>query len=573
MAGSFNNWNAETHPLKQTGSVWETSLKVPAGYYYYKLVVNGQWITDPANSWSINDGGQGRNSILKAGHPPVPKRKFNPDPLPAASIPRPVFDDRPDWIHLYHEAWRMAWNHVQKGTDRNGFAETYMDEAFNELIYQWDTSFMTAFAVYARPAFPAMQSLDNFYARQRQDGYIQRVYWESDGSLATLPTMEEPMVNPPLFAWMEWRYAVLSGDTTRLVRVYPVLKNYFQWLEQNLRHPDGKGLYYQTDLGSGMDNIPRPGVGLGGWIDQSAQMVLFARMMQKLAVLAGFPDERAGWSQKVSRDSTLIQDRCWNEKTGWFHDVRPDGSQSPVLHIGAVWTWLAGIPTGDQTRRMAAMLNDPTTFNRPHRVPSLAASDPLYDPLGHYWRGGVWAPTTYATVQGLQTAGERTLAREVAVSHLTALSKVYANPGITDSAITWEDRFQDGYRTLWECYSPDSLQPGTRWDRTFRGRQDFVGWTGLGPIAMLIETILGISVNSLHSEIVWELNGKGRQGIENLAFRHSKVSLIAVPASDHWKISIESKEAFLLKVVVGEKTTEIRILPGRTEQQIRITSQ
>lgn len=467
----------------------------------------------------------------------------------------------------------MAWNHVQKGTDHNGFTGSYMDEAFNELIYQWDTSFMTAFAVYARPSFPAMQSLDNFYRKQREDGYIQRVYWESDGTMASNPTPEEPMVNPPLFAWMEWRYVLLSGDTSRVSRIYPVLKTYFHWLEGNLRHPDGRGLYYQTDLGSGMDNIPRPGVHFGGWIDQSAQMVLFARMMKHLAGMAGQPNDRVEWIQKATRDSALIQTFCWNEKTGWYHDLRPDGSQSPVVHIGAVWAMLAGIPTPVQIGRMAAMLNDPSTFNRPHRVPSLAANDPDYDPLGHYWRGGVWAPTTFATVKGLQANGEHELAHDIAVNHLTALSKIYASPGISDSAITWEDRFKDGYHTLWECYAPDSLQPGTRWDQTFRGRQDFVGWTGLGPIALLIETVLGIAVDSRNGVIEWEFSGQGRQGIENLPFRQSTVSLIAEPGEDSCKVVIECKDPFLLNMKIGNKVFSVPVSPGQSEQFLPVTNQ
>jgi hypothetical protein len=139
-----------------------------------------------------------------------------------------------------------------------------MDEGFNELIYQWDSCFMTAFAVYAREVFPVMASLDNFYDKQREDGYIQRVYWEKDGSLVNAPTSDEPMVNPPLFAWMEWRCYQITGDSSRIRRVLPVLTSYDEWLTHNCRSDKNRDLYYISMLGSGMDNTPRPGCGKSG---------------------------------------------------------------------------------------------------------------------------------------------------------------------------------------------------------------------------------------------------------------------------------------------------------------------
>ena len=35
------------------------------------------------------------------------------------------------------------------------------------------------------------------------------------------------------------------------------------------------------------------------------------------------------------------------------------------------------------------------TFNRLHRVPSLAANHPKYKDNGRYWQGGVWPGANY----------------------------------------------------------------------------------------------------------------------------------------------------------------------------------
>jgi hypothetical protein len=253
VVGSFNNWNTEINPLIQKDSVWTTEIQINPGYYYYKFVVDGHWIPDPSNNWKINDGGESFNSIIKVGEPPKPIRKKSLLEFPKEKLPQPILKDNPDWIKLYYAAWEMAWDKIAQGTNANDFADYYMDEGFNEMIFQWDTNFIVAFALYARDVFPAIQSLDNFYKKQSPDGYIQRVYWESTGQIVNEPTSDEPMANPPLFAWIELKYYKMSGDKFRIKAVLPHLTNYYNWIELNMRDSSGQGLYYNTSLGSGMN--------------------------------------------------------------------------------------------------------------------------------------------------------------------------------------------------------------------------------------------------------------------------------------------------------------------------------
>ncbi len=51
IAGDFNNWQPEKTPMEKVGQsgVWQTKLKLPAGKYRYRLVVDGQWQQDPYN--------------------------------------------------------------------------------------------------------------------------------------------------------------------------------------------------------------------------------------------------------------------------------------------------------------------------------------------------------------------------------------------------------------------------------------------------------------------------------------------------------------------------------------------
>ena len=48
LAGLFNAWNLETHPLERTSnSLWEISINLSPGRYEYRFLVDGRWQNDP----------------------------------------------------------------------------------------------------------------------------------------------------------------------------------------------------------------------------------------------------------------------------------------------------------------------------------------------------------------------------------------------------------------------------------------------------------------------------------------------------------------------------------------------
>ncbi|MFO0725923.1 MAG: DUF1592 domain-containing protein [Myxococcota bacterium] len=68
VAGSFNGWAstaaAGAWPMQQSGGRWILKHDLPLGRYEYKLIVDGNWITDPGNSSTAPDGFGGQNSVL-----------------------------------------------------------------------------------------------------------------------------------------------------------------------------------------------------------------------------------------------------------------------------------------------------------------------------------------------------------------------------------------------------------------------------------------------------------------------------------------------------------------------------
>lgn len=53
LAGNFNNWKPDALRMNKTATGWSLPYVLPAGNYLYKFVVDGQWITDPANPHTI----------------------------------------------------------------------------------------------------------------------------------------------------------------------------------------------------------------------------------------------------------------------------------------------------------------------------------------------------------------------------------------------------------------------------------------------------------------------------------------------------------------------------------------
>lgn len=62
LSGSFNSWSTLTHPMERTDTGWELKVKLEAGKYLYKFIVDGYWTEDPANEQQEWDGHGGNNS-------------------------------------------------------------------------------------------------------------------------------------------------------------------------------------------------------------------------------------------------------------------------------------------------------------------------------------------------------------------------------------------------------------------------------------------------------------------------------------------------------------------------------
>jgi hypothetical protein len=513
------------------------------------------------------------------------KKKYVSKPLPAFEatrnrLPAPIYEEKPLWVRTYWKAWELAFRHFHEPAPGGGFVSQFIDAAFNQNVFLWDTCFMVMFTKYADPLAPAVSSLDNFYARQHEDGEICReidrttgadyAEWVNDTGgplfsrwgwhVTDLASSREsgpvkyigrpaPQPNPkltidalnhPIFAWAELDSYRLTGDRARLELVWEPLSKYYAALEKYLRQ--GNGLYL-TDWAS-MDNSPRNlylregGTG----VDISSEMVLFGRQMAEIGGLIGRKEEAARFAGQADALAALVKRTMWDPGRRFYYDLTGAGERAPVKTIAGYWTLLARIASPEQAEALAAELKNPATFGRLHRVPTCAADQEGYTSEGGYWRGAVWVPTNTMVIRGLENYGQTGLARELALEHLDRVAAVFEKTG-----------------TIWENYAPDSLEPGKP------ARRDFVGWSGLGPIMYLIEYAIGLKADATRNELSWRLLSPARVGCERFRFNGHVVTLIAEPAAaGKRKVLVESDGPFRLRIVSAAGAgRSFAVKPGR----------
>lgn len=442
-------------------------------------------------------------------------------------LPKPILADHPRWVGLYWTAWQIASGKVQHGTEDNGFVDAYLDEGFNSHIFQWDTCFMMFFANYANGFVPSIVSLDNFYRSQHPDGAIDREILESDGS--DFHDKSDPAyTNPPLFGWAEWDYYQTTGDSSRFDRVLPVLVDYYEWNRRNRR--SSNNMYWYSNLGSGMDNSPRPEEQIAGWIDYTAQQAMEAHYISKIAGLLGRDQIEETFRSRNEHLQTLLNNYSWNAEDGYYWDVGSSNQQIKTKTAASFWPMVAGLTDSTQAAKLVEHLKNPDEFYRPHLFPTLSADHDAYQADGGYWRGGVWAPTNMMYIKGLQRTGYEEFATAAAKNHLEMMTRVYHNLD---------------QHSIWENYAPESA------DRGDPSRPGFVGWSGNGPITLLIENILGFRPDAPGDTLVWRPTLTERHGIRDLSWGDHRTDIIAQQRStiqDSITAEITAESAFVLTV-------------------------
>jgi mannosylglycerate hydrolase MGH1-like protein len=337
-----------------------------------------------------------------------------------------------------------------------------------------------------------------------------------------------------------------------------------------LREPLG---YRWRGNTSGMDNTPR---GRNRWnntrfnqrgqimhnriyfLDLLAQQALSAKYIGKLGELIDDSKIANEFYPKYEELQALLNSKYWDEKDGFYYDINiKDSTESnsdfnKVRTMASFWPLVAEMSTNKQAQKLANYAKDPQEFGGTYPWPALSRNDWEYDERGRYWRGGIWLPTAYMATKGLEKYGHYSIADNTAENLIEQMLLTYQN-------------FEP--KTIWEVYSPSAPKPATDKKNNKLVREDFCGWSALGPISLFLENILGFhEINALSDKIEWRIHQTCKHGIKNLYFGDTTTSLIyeegsiAVISDKPYTLSIMKENSNQLKnynIVKGENQYEV----------------
>jgi hypothetical protein len=449
------------------------------------------------------------------------------------------------WEQLYWAAWEALWQSVRLPTGDSSLIAGYFKSNDEANVEMGDEAFITQLSGYIPGSFNLIEILDNFYTGQHDDGFICRALDGESGKGIHQP-YEPNSSGPNLLAWAEWRHFRLTGDKERVEAVFWPLLAYHRWCCANRTWPNG--LYWATGYSSGLVNQPRVPSGRfhhrhWAWIDASAQAAINSALLERMAVLL---DEQEIGQDLAAEHATLVQainSTLWNQELAFYQDVGPDGRFSPVRSIAAYWTLVdPQLVPRERLQPFVQHLRDAWSFNTEMVVPTLAADSEAYNGrTGNGWRGAVWPALTYMVLRGLQIAEQPALASKLAVNHVDAVCRVLEQTG-----------------SFWNNYAPEEIGPGDP------AVADQSGQTPAALIAMILEDILGISVDWPLRQVTWRrcLDRAEEYGVRNLPLGNDG-SLDLIGTDD--AVRIRTDTPFTLAVHDSRQVIQAAVPAGTSE--------
>jgi hypothetical protein len=506
-----------------------------------------------------------------------PKKAYAPAPLPSfetlkSRLPAPIDDAHPLWVKTYWKTWELAFRNFHEPPPGSGFVSQFIDAAFNDNIFLWDSAFMTLFTNYGAPLVPGIETLDNFYARQHADGEICREIVRSTGQCLAWWVNDECKPLSTRFGWsaheyvrqtQEWRAKHPASELPPqdpLVETIGLDHPLVAWLElqrhlgfegNKAKAPDATPVSYRNR------EVPRPnplftlealGHPILGWAEWESfrvtgdkarlasvwePLVRYYQSLQKY-LLQGNGLYMTDWA---SMDNSPRNRHLMNGGTA------VDTSSEMVLfarNLSKIATVLKKKREASQYAREADALAarierqmwDPS--RRFYFDLSLEGEPAGVKTIGAYWTLIAGVASAERAKRLVEEIGNpKTFGRPNAVPTLAADEPLYDSKGGYWRGAVWAPTTTMVIRGL-EAYGYDELArrlaiqhldlvadvyraTGTIWEnyspeKTEPGKpalKDFVGWSGIGPILYLLEYGIGLKPDAARNELLWNLQLEG----------------------------------------------------------------
>lgn len=303
--------------------------------------------------------------------------------------------------------WFNQWSAFIHGDEKFGCDVMLMSKKSMSCLWTWDHCFNALCIAEGN----LDKALDQFYAPfelQNPSGVLFDM---------TVPELETVwgVTKPPIHGWcigklME-KYEI---DREFLEKAYNGICRLNEWWF-NYRDEDGDGIpEYPQGCDSGWDNATYFTT-VGHFMetpDLPAFLILQMKTLSKMAYKLGRNDEAENWSARADETMKKFIAHCWNgekfvAKQNGTH-IQPDETGCLLAYMPLILGEYLPKDIADRTAE-ALVRNNLTEYG----LASEAPASRFYEPDG-YWRGPIWAPSTYLIVDGLRRMGKREMAFDIA---------------------------------------------------------------------------------------------------------------------------------------------------------------
>jgi glycogen debranching enzyme len=278
--------------------------------------------------------------------------------------------------------------------------------------WQWDNYFHAMALAHVDSKLAGDQILF-MLDHQLSDGMLPDAVYD-EGAITYLETpVPGPVTKPPLDAWAAMLIYARTGDDQLLRTVYePLVRWNGWWFSMNDDDADGLAQYVHP-FSSGLDDSPLWDGGMPvEAVDLNTYLCIQMESLSAMARIIGRNREATMWRTRADSIARRMIDDFYEPSTGLFWSYHNDQPIRILTPFSLYPLWTGRMPAAIN-ERLVAHLHNPQTFWAKHPLPTVATSDPFFNP-NRMWRGPVWININMIFVDALTRTGYHAQARTLA---------------------------------------------------------------------------------------------------------------------------------------------------------------
>ncbi len=117
---------------------------------------------------------------------------------------------------------------------------------------------------------------------------------------------------------------------------------------------------------------------------------------------------------------------------------------------------------------------------------------------------------------------------------------------------------------FWEAYAPKHEGPAVWQDNKNFPRPDFLTYSALSTITLMIENVVGLYISLPRKTVDWIIPTMELMGIEDLGLRRNMITILSNKSGRGWEIRLESEKLYYLTVnILDSKKKTLPIPSGK----------